>query len=147
MAAGAGASGSDAEPRNGLFIQGSLSVGIVSLADLRLGWVIGSRLSVFASLGEAVVLVDDGGAARVLGVGARLWADKLFFEGRVVGVKVASECDFEASCEDRTTYLGIVGIGGEFIHTRNFGLELRGEVITDGRDRTFLVGTGLSFYL
>jgi hypothetical protein len=143
----AGTGGASTDQRDGLFLAGSVGMGAVFTADLRLGWVIGSRFGLFASLGKAVVLDEEGEVATLTGVGARLWHGGAFLEGGAVGASEATSCEFDESCRDRTVVLGRFGAGGEFVHTAHFGMELRGEVLTDGRDAVYLVALGMTTYL
>jgi hypothetical protein len=145
------AAGASKSPENvGGFIAGSVGVGThaLLLADAQLGLTLGGRFSPFVSLSGAVVAdEDDGGGASFKGLGARLWFDQMFLEGRVIWARSSGGCDFDEPCRDQTTYLGMFGIGGEVIAGEHAGLELRGEVITDGRDTVFLGTLGLALRL
>ena len=140
---------SDTRERNGPFVVGSLGAGqsAIFMADLQLGWIIGSRFSPFVSLGGLAVLEDDGGGISLTGVGARLWFDKLFLEGRVTRGTVSSSCDFDEPCTSQTTHLGIFGLGVELVGSRHVGFEARAQVVTDGRDTVFVGTLGLGLYL
>jgi hypothetical protein len=134
----------------GGFIAGSVGVGThaLLLADAQLGLTLGGRFSPFVSLSSAVVAADDdGGSVSFKGLGARLWFDQMFLEGRVIWASSPGGCDFDQPCQDQTTYLGMFGIGGEVIAGEHAGLELRGEVITDGQDTVFLGTLGLMLRL
>ncbi|HEY0480472.1 MAG TPA: hypothetical protein VGD37_23310 [Kofleriaceae bacterium] len=135
-----------AADRDGVFLAGSLGVGLISMADLRVGWVIGSRVSVFASLGAAALLVEEGGSARIVGGGARLWYGAGFAEARLVEVRESRACDFETVCRDSTAPLAIFGFGGELVHRRHVGVELRGDIITDGHNAQYMLALGVSVY-
>lgn len=141
--------GSQSPERSSAFLLGSVGIGSMGLlvADLQLGWMIVPQFGVFASLGEIVVVSDDGGALGIKGLGARLWGDRFFFEARAAMATTTTGCEFDDPCVDKTTYLGAAGAGVELIHSRNFGLELRGEMIFDRRDAVFLGTLGLGFYL
>jgi hypothetical protein len=136
-----------ADDRDGVFFAGSLGVGLVVMADLRVGWMIGSRVSVFASLGAAAVLVDDGYGANLIGAGVRLWNGAGFIEGRFAEASWQPECDLdEEPCHDNHERLAIFGIGGELMHRRHVGVELRGDVFTDGRSGLYMLSLGVSVY-
>ncbi|HEX7842448.1 MAG TPA: hypothetical protein VF469_33475 [Kofleriaceae bacterium] len=145
-----GGGASDAGEPGGPFVAGSLgfAAGPFAMADLQLGWRIGAWFSPFVSLSGVVVLDDDdgGGGVRLTGVGARLWFDRAFVEGRVMQAGATSGCDFDEPCTEQTVHLGMFGVGG-VIGGRHVGLELRASVLTDGKDAVFLGTAGLGFYL
>ena len=141
-----GPGGASVDERDGLYLSGSVGGGAVFTADLRLGWVIGSTFGLFASLGKAVVLDDEGGVVSLTGVGLRLWHGGVFIEGGAVSASVPHECEFDEPCGDRTSTLARFGVGGEFLHTEHFGMEIRGEMLTDRRDAVYLLAIGMTAY-
>jgi hypothetical protein len=140
---------SQSTERDSAFVVGSVGVGSMGLfaADLQLGWMLTPRLSVFASIGGFMVVEDEGGAVGIKGLGARLWGDRVFLEARAAAASTTTGCDFDDPCVDRTTFIGIAGAGAELLHSRGFGLELRGEIVFARHDRAFLGTLGLGFYL
>ena len=135
------------ENRNGIFVSGTLTAGLIAMAELRAGWVIESRVSLFATAAKAVVVGDDGGPMTILGGGVRLWVNRMFVEARAIGIKSDSSCELDEPCEHRREFLGELGFGAELLYTRHAGFEVRIDTITNGRDRAFLGTFGLSIYL
>jgi hypothetical protein len=147
-AAAAAVADNDPAARSG-FLQASLGVGPVAavIGELRLGWQFNRYLGVFGSLGRAVALESEAVGISFTGLGARIWSNAFYVEGQVDWARRTSSCELDEPCVERHQTLGHVGVGGELVRTRHFGLELRGEVIFDGSHKLLFGTFGLGFYL
>jgi hypothetical protein len=150
----AGSAGLESPERSGLFVLGSLGVASKGLAgDLYVGWTIRPWLNAFASIGG--IVDGDSVPTSIKGLGVRLLRDQAFLELRVAIGSTPTGCEFDAPCIDETTFLGMVGVGMEFIHRRHVGLEIRGQAIFGADDpivhgrryAAFLVTLGLGLFL
>lgn len=111
--------------------------------DLQMGWMINAHIGIFGSAGG--VAGSESGAG-LKGIGVRLADGPVFADARLGWLSVSSDCDSHEPCTTETEHVVIVGIGVEFIHTRHFGLEVRGQVLTDGHETLGSGGLGLGFY-
>ena len=142
--AGGTADASGAE-RNGVFARASLAINPkdAMIGNLQAGWMFGSQVGVFGSIGA--IVVDDGGAA-FKGVGVRLSSGAGFAEAQIAWLTNLDDCDSDEPCGHRTTPVAILGAGMEVVHLRHFGLEVRGQIATDGRDVLWFLGFGPGVY-
>jgi hypothetical protein len=140
-----GIAGADSSERNGLFIDASLLFGqeAILAGNLQLGWMFGSHLGVFGSLGG---LVGEDLGAGFKAIGMRFSEGSVFAEAQFAWLTPSSDCDSDEPCTSPTAHVAILGAGLEFIHFRHFGMELRGQLITDGRDTVTNLGLGLGMY-
>jgi hypothetical protein len=145
--AGTGASGNAVafgRERFGPFVDASVYGGEgLMYGDLQMGWMINSHIGVFGSFGG--VVAEEGGAG-LKGIGVRLANGPVFAEARLDWLSVSSDCDLDGPCMTETAHVADVGVGLEFVHTRHFGLEVRGKVLTNGRGMLGSLGLGLAFY-
>lgn len=144
--AGAGPSGDAVafgQERFGPFVDLSVSGGEgLMYGDLQIGWMINAHIGVFGSIGG--VVAEEGGAG-LKGIGVRLASGPVFADARLAWAS-SSSCGVDEPCTTETAHLALVGVGLEFIHTRHFALEVRGQVLTDGHDALGSGGLGLGFY-
>lgn len=111
--------------------------------DLQIGWMINSHIGVFGSVGG--IVVEEGGAG-LKGIGVRLATGPVFADARFAWLSESSGCEFDDPCTTVTHHAAILGAGVEFIHTRHFGLELRGQLLRDRYGTARSAGLGLAFY-
>jgi hypothetical protein len=130
--------------RLGPFVDVSVSGGEgLMYGDLQVGWMINSHVGVFGSVGG--VVAEEGGA-EVKGIGVRLASGPVFADARFAWLSSSNGCEFDDPCTTVTEHAAIVGAGVELIHTRHFGLELRGQVLRDRYGTLGSAGLGLALY-